>query len=185
MKNFCLNCKLKETKEVLKSGLFSILRGKIPIIVCIGTDAVSGDSLGPMVGSRLKESLAGKTFVFGSLDNPITAKDVGGVAEFVKTVYSDCEILAIDAALGKKEEIGYLKLTDSAIKPGLGVDKELSEVGTSSIIGIVEEKVYGKKYLSSVRLSIVYDEAQVIVDAINEYVDEVLSKRAVFKTKTV
>ena len=93
--------------------------------------------------------------------------------------------MAIDAALGKKEDIGYLKLTDSAIKPGLGVDKELSEVGTSSIIGIVEEKVYGKKYLSSVRLSIVYDEAQVIVDAINEYVDEVLSKRAVFKTKTI
>lgn len=40
------------------------------ILLCIGTDRSTGDSLGPLVGSFLKESLIKNIHVFGTLDDP-------------------------------------------------------------------------------------------------------------------
>ena len=165
-------------EENLKPPLFSelftslhhVLGGATPVIVCIGTDAVVGDSLGPLVGSMLKEKLAGKTYVFGTVESPITAKEVASVADFVKNVYPDVPILAIDAALGSREEIGVVKVIKKSIKPGLGVDKDLAEVGSASIIGIVEERERGKRCLSTVRLSLVYSQAKFIAAEIEKYI---------------
>lgn len=164
------NLKSSFDKEILLS-LQRVLDNEIPIVVCIGTDAVVGDSLGPLVGSMLKEMLDGKTYVFGTVESPITAKEVNSVAEFIKNVYPDVPILAIDAALGKKEEIGNIRVVKSSIKPGLGVDKDLAEIGTASIIGVVEEKERGKRFLSSVRLSVVYRQAKVISSAVCNYIN--------------
>ena len=165
-------------KENLKSPIFleiltslnRVLEGNIPIVVCIGTDAVVGDSLGPLVGSMLKDSLGGKTYVFGTVECPITAQEVGYIAEFVKNVYPDVPILAIDAALGHREEIGCVKVSKRPIKPGLGVDKNLAEIGTASIIGVVEERGRGKHGLSTVRLSAIYSQAKVIAGAVAKYI---------------
>jgi putative sporulation protein YyaC len=154
----------------LKTALTHIFNGKVPIIVCIGTDAVAGDSLGPIVGSMLKEKILGKTFIFGSLDSTVTAKDVTAVSRFLNSVYVDYPILAIDAALGKKEEIGNVKLSDQPVKPGLGVNKDLSLLGTASLIGVVEQKLGGQNLLSSVRVSLVYKMAEIISSAVSEYV---------------
>ena len=152
------------------------LQEKIPIIVCIGTDAVVGDSLGPLVGSMLKSKIGGKAYVFGTVDLPITAREIESVSKFVKNVYPDVPVLAIDAALGKKEEVGNIKLSLQPIKPGLGVDKNLAEIGDLSIIGVVEEKERGKNYLSSVRLSVVYKQAEIISSAIERFVKSLTSK---------
>lgn len=169
MKNFLVTGTQRATEKALSQALSRVLHNKIPVVVCIGTDAIVGDSLGPLVGSMLKEKIMGKTYVFGTVDSPITAKDVPYVAEFVKNVYVDQPILAIDAALGRKEEIGGIKVIGSPVKPGLGVNKNLSEIGTASIIGIVEEKGNGKSFMSSVRLSLVYKQAQIITSAIENY----------------
>jgi len=170
MKIFCFNYSLEEVKPRLKAALNHIFDGKAPIIVCIGTDAVAGDSLGPLVGSMLKEKILGKTFIFGSLESTVTAKDVSAVSRFLNSVYTDYPILAIDAALGKREEIGNIKLTDRPVKPGLGVNKDLSLLGTASLIGVVEQKVGGQQLLSSVRFSLVYKMAEIISSAVAEYV---------------
>lgn len=170
MKVFYKQNAKNEVQSKLVSNLYDVLGGNLPIIVCIGTDAVIGDSLGPLVGSMLKGLLKGKTYIFGTVESPITAKEVGYVAEFVKNAYPNTPILAIDAALGKKEEIGSIKITKTPIKPGLGVDKDLAEIGTASIIGVVEEREKGKRLLSLVRLSLVYEQAMTISSAIHEYI---------------
>ena len=154
----------------LQTSLKCVMQGKIPIVVCIGTDAVVGDSLGPLVGSMLKERLKGKTYVFGTIESPITAKEVPFVSDFVKNVYPDTPVLAIDAALGKSQEIGSIKFVKSSIKPGLGVDKDLGEIGNASIIGVVEERERGKHFLTSVRLSLVYKQAILIATAVETYI---------------
>ncbi len=179
MKNFCINYALKESRQGLKSAFYDLFKGEIPIVACIGTDAVIGDSLGPLTGSMIKQKIAGKTFVFGTVNDTITAKDVGIVSEFLKNAYPDFPILAIDAALGKKNEIGAIKAFCGALKPGLGVDKKLKEIGTATVIGVVEQKDGGKALLPMVRLSLVYNLATVISDAFCEYVEESLS----FKTQ--
>ena len=169
MKIYCVNYNTSQSEIKLSLALSDILGKKLPIIVCIGTDAVQGDALGPMVGSFLNSSLKGKTYIFGTLNKPITAKEVGCVAEFIKSVYPNTPVLAIDAALGKKEEIGIVKVMDTPVKPGLGVDKNLSAIGTCSIIGVVEEKYNGKNLLNSVRLSLVYNQAKLIASGILNY----------------
>lgn len=170
MNNFCEESLKLPLYSELFTSLHHVLGGATPVIVCIGTDAVVGDSLGPLVGSMLKEKLAGKTYVFGTVENPITAKEVSSVADFVKNAYPDVPILAIDAALGSREEIGTVKVIKKSIKPGLGVDKDLAEVGSASIIGIVEERERGKRCLSTVRLSLVYGQAKFIASEIERYI---------------
>ena len=174
MKNFCINYHLKQAEAQIRGGLCQILENKIPIVVCIGTDGVMGDSLGPLVGSMLKEKLGGRAYVFGSVDCPITAKDVPIISQFVKSAYPDQPILAIDAALGKREEIGSVKVFNKPIRPGLGVNKNLGEVGDVSIIGVVEEM--GKNLLSTVRLSLVYGEAVVISRAVTSYISGIIAR---------
>ena len=161
----------------LYTSLHRVLGGVIPVIVCIGTDAVAGDSLGPLVGSMLKDKLAGKTYIFGTVECPITARDVTTVADFVKNAYPDVPILAIDAALGSKEEIGSIKILNKSIKPGLGVDKDLAEIGSASIIGVVEERERGKRCLSTVRLSVVYTQAKFIATEVERYVNSCSVKK--------
>ena len=175
MKNFLINDEKLSIKMQIEQFLRANLQNEIPIIVCIGTDAVTGDSLGPLVGSMLKAKLLGKTYVFGTVDCPITAYDVAAVSQFVKNAYPDTPILAIDAALGQRHEIGKIKTSLSPIKPGLGVDKRLAEIGSLSIIGIVEEK--GNRFLSSVRLSLVYNMAEIISTAIESYIKSCVTSK--------
>ena len=47
------------------------------VVVCFGTPAISGDSLGPEVGSLLRADSSFPAFVYGTLDRPITGKNMG------------------------------------------------------------------------------------------------------------
>lgn len=169
MEKYSVNYRENNATARLTDFLAQIFNGETPIIVCIGTDAVSGDSLGPLTGSLLQNKLSGKTFVFGDMISPITAKEIPFVADFLNTTFQNTPILAIDAALGLKEEIGNIKVCDTPVKPGLGVNKNLSPLGTASLIAIVESKDEGKNLLSSVRLSLIYQLADMISQAVYDY----------------
>ena len=47
----------------------------VPIILCIGSDLVLGDSLGPLIGTLLLKRNV-EAYVYGTLGSPITAKEV-------------------------------------------------------------------------------------------------------------
>ena len=139
-----------------------------PVLACIGTDAVIGDSLGPLVGSFCEDRLRGKTFVYGTFSHPVTAMDVEPLVKFLKTVHPSVKILAIDAAVGAVDEIGTIRMSDRPLKPGAGVDKNLSVVGDANVIAVVAERS-SSGALGLVRLSKVYEAAKVIADGICDY----------------
>ncbi len=168
-----VNDSLKEAEISLARAVKSLTGNKKPVFVCIGTDAVTGDSLGPLTGTVLSEKLCGKTYVLGTLDRPLTALDVNIASEFVKKVYPYGAIVAVDAALGRKEEVGSVLVSDSPVKPGLGVKKELNEIGDVSVVGIVDEKSESGGNLSSVRLSLVYRLAHLIANGLEIFADSV------------
>lgn len=163
------NLSANVAEEYVFGALKSMLRGKLPIFVCVGTDGVSGDCLGPLSGALLEKRLSGKTYVFGTLENPITALNANAAALFIKKVYSSGVIVAVDAALGSDDEIGHIKLVDKPLKPGLGVKKELDEIGDISIIGVVNGRGDSLKKLQSVRFSLVYRMATAIVGGAERY----------------
>ena len=66
-------------------------------------------------------------------------------------------MVAVDASVGNREHVGYLTLGErGALRPGLGVSKELGAVGDIFITGIVGGcSSYDPLMLQSVRLSVV------------------------------
>lgn len=168
MKNIGFSVNNAHAKRGIAVFLRETFGEKPPVIACIGTDAVIGDSLGPMVGSFCEDKLKGKTFVYGTFAHPVTAKEVEPLVKFLRTVHPEVKILAIDAAVGSEEEIGTVKMCDKPLKPGAGVDKNLCFVGDANVIAVVAAKTQTGS-LAAVRLSRVYEAAKVIADGICEY----------------
>jgi putative sporulation protein YyaC len=140
-------------------GYFSDL-----VILCIGTDRSTGDCLGPLVGHKLKTNYYLKNAsVLGTLNEPVHAKNLN---ETVQQLYSQTEkplIIAIDASLGKNENIGKINLFKGPLYPGAGVNKNLRSIGDISITGIVNISGYMEYIiLQNTRLSLVMEMADTI-----------------------
>ncbi len=139
-----------------------------PVVVCIGSDLAIGDSLGPIVGSMLKYKTQGlNLFIYGTLAAPVTAKEIKYVRRFLEETHGDSQIIAVDAAVGEKGDVGVMRLVDKPLSPGAGAGKRLGEVGDVSVMGIVAEKSlanYG--LLNTTRLNLVYSMAEIISTAL-------------------
>jgi len=109
------------------------------LIVCIGTDRSTGDCLGPLIGYKLSSSLKlySKVHVLGTLDDPVHAKNLKDKINYIYQNYNNPFIVAIDACLGKLDRVGYINVSEGALKPGTGVHKDLPEIGNMNITGIV------------------------------------------------
>ena len=80
---------------------------------------------------------------------------------------SQCVVVAIDASVGSPDHVGFATLGKGALQPGLGVSKELGEVGDISITGIVGGAGnHDPVMLQSVRLSMVMKMADCICESI-------------------
>ena len=144
---------------------------KKPIFVCVGSDLVLGDSLGPLVGTLLKKK-KNNAYIYGTLNMPITAKEVEYAKTYIKQMHPNSTIIAIDAAVGLSEDVGIIRVTNKGLKPGLGVDKNLGVIGDISIIGVVAEKS-NKNYnlFNLTRLNLIYKMAEKISNAIGDFVN--------------
>ena len=126
------------------------------VFLCIGTDRSTGDSLGPLIGYKLRDMKRSCAAVFGTLERPVHAMNLEEYARIIKNCYHDCLVVAVDASVGNREHVGYLTLGKGALRPGLGVSKELGAVGDIFITGIVGGcSSYDPLMLQSVRLSVV------------------------------
>lgn len=67
------------------------------IFLCIGTDRSTGDSLGPLVGHKLRKCRLKKAAVIGTLDKPVHAMNLEVYAAYIRTHFPDHVIVAIDA----------------------------------------------------------------------------------------
>lgn len=107
------------------------------IFLCIGSDRATGDSLGPLIGYKLEQHPNQNYIVYGTLEEPVHAKNLTAVVEEIHSRHKNPYIIAIDASLGKQAHIGYYTLGIGSLKPGAGVGKELIAVGDVFITGIV------------------------------------------------
>ena len=140
-----------------------------PIILCIGSDLAIGDSLGPVVGTMLKKK-GYHGAVYGTLKNPVTAKEVKYVNNFLARTHPGAPVIAIDAAVGEETDIGLIKVTDVPLKPGSGANKRLGKVGDVSILGIVANRTaFSYAVLNLTRLNMVYGMAEAVSDAIMSF----------------
>lgn len=139
------------------------------VVVCIGTDRATGDSLGPFVGTYLMSR--GMPNVYGTIDNPVGAHNLPDVLSMIYALHQDPFIIAVDAFLGEHGRVGEIKLELGSVWPGLGVGKNLPPVGNAHIIGCVNaggglSPRFAYEMLLTSRLSVVISMARVIAKAI-------------------
>ncbi len=127
------------------------------VLICIGSDRATGDCLGPMVGHRMSKYQRNFS-VYGTLEKPVHAKNLSAALSFIGKYHKDALIIAIDASLGRAEHVGYITLGEGSLSPGVGVDKDLPDVGDLFITGIVNLAAFkgaGHLLLQTTRLNTV------------------------------
>ncbi len=142
-----------------------------PVVVCVGSDLAIGDSLGPITGSLIKKKLGGScAYVYGTLKSPVTAKEVKYLNGFLRKTHPNSKIIAVDAAVGEESEVGLIKISNVALRPGSGANKKLGKLGDISILGIVARKTaFSYSLLNLTRLNMVYSMSEIISDALSSF----------------
>ena len=126
------------------------------LVLCIGTDRSTGDSLGPLTGYKLKEQQVSRIQIIGTLERPVHAMNLEQSMAMIRLRYPNHVIIAVDASVGNQDHVGCITLGKGALRPGLGVCKDLQAVGDIFITGIVGGYGnYDPLMLQSVRLSVV------------------------------
>lgn len=156
------------------------------VILCIGTDRSTGDSLGPLVGHKLTPYMFkyDKVHLLGTLDEPVHAKNLIDTIEEINFCYPNGYILAIDASLGHLNSIGHIIIKEGPLKPGLGVNKKLPAIGDISITGVVNVGgLMEYMVLQNTRLSLVMNMANTIAKGIDRALFEIYGNLLDKKTK--
>ncbi len=137
------------------------------IVLCIGTDRSTGDCLGPLTGSLLDQDCVPGIDIMGTLNEPVHATNLKDAIAEIEMLDQRPLVIAVDACLGRSENVGYINVCRGPLKPGTGVNKVLPEVGDMHITGIVNVGGYMEYLvLQNTRLGLVMRMATSIAKAI-------------------
>ncbi|SDK22850.1 spore protease YyaC [Sediminibacillus albus] len=166
-------------KQNMRQSLAELLPEHAPeiVVVCIGTDRSTGDSLGPLTGTLLNEKVNHMISVYGTLADPIHAVNLEEKLQMIETKHPGAFIIAIDACLGRIDSIGSIILSPGPLKPGAALKKPLPDVGDIHLTGVVNISGYMEfLVLQNTRLNIVMQMARRITESLHQ-LDLELTKR--------
>ena len=123
----CLNRYIRRTGRLRKEM----------VCLCIGSDRIAGDSLGPLVGRSLIRQRQEDFFVYGTLEQPVHAMNLRETLADLALCHPDALVVAVDASLGCRSHQHHISVGRGSIRPGSGAGKILPPVGDIFITGIV------------------------------------------------
>lgn len=133
------------------------------VVVCIGTDRSTGDSLGPLIGTSLSKYRSPHFELFGTLEDPVHAMNLEDTMLDIKRRFDNPFVIGIDACLGQVSSVGCIQVGDGPVRPGAGVNKELPPVGDIHITGIVNVGGFMEYFvLQNTRLYLVMKMSEII-----------------------
>jgi putative sporulation protein YyaC len=120
-----------------------------PVVLCIGSDRVTGDCLGPLTGHLLASEFNVCAFVYGTLARPVTALNLTETAAFIKLRHPLSAVIAVDSSLGNPRDVGQIRVLADGIFPGAAAGKRLPKVGdvsvTATVAGSGNDGLYGAR----------------------------------------
>ena len=125
----------------MKEAISQILRhtpSENVIFLCIGSNRSVGDSLGPLVGTMLKENKA-PFHVYGTIEEPVHALNIELVLTEINRNFSSPLIIPIDASLGDARQVGDIYLVEGPLTPGKAIDQALPPLGRHHIRAVVNQ----------------------------------------------
>jgi len=132
-----LIAKMKEyiNEEKIKNNIFDL------VFICIGTDRMTGDSFGTIVGRKIKQKLERYNFsninIYGTLEKNVCYTNINETINLIEKRHPKSCVIAIDSALGEKEDIGKVIINKEKIHLGKGLNKNRIELGDISIRAVV------------------------------------------------
>ncbi|WP_231507758.1 spore protease YyaC [Bacillus sp. UNC41MFS5] len=145
----------------------STLEHRDIVFLCIGSDRYVGDSLGPLVGTMLRESHV-PYHVYGTLKEPVHAFNLKDILKDINKQLKKPLIISIDACLGEKSQVGFMIFNKGPLAPGKALEKILPEVGDYHIKGVVNyiDPLPASQFINDTRLYTVFNFARTIVKII-------------------
>ncbi|MFB3167191.1 spore protease YyaC [Neobacillus sp. 179-C4.2 HS] len=136
-------------------------------VIGIGSSRINGDSLGPFVGSLLKNNFSDHLTVLGNLQAPLDATTL--VPELGQLSFrNNSFVIAIDSVLGSDDYVNSIVVKDGPVVPGVGLGNILPPIGDCSITGVVLENDPAlKNSLLCTDLNLVYTMATSIAKGIS------------------
>lgn len=116
------------------------------IFVCIGSNKVIWDSIGPKVGSILKKQIGNKYVIGDIRSNICSEKDLIAYHSKIKEKY----IIAIDSALEKEFLHGEIFVTEKPIVMGLGVNRNKGKIGDIGIKIAINKNLVNRKTIEQI-----------------------------------
>jgi len=144
------------------------------VVICIGSDRVSGDMLGPLVGSSLREEYHLPCPVYGAVGESVNGLNLEEYLAMIGRRHKGSRLIAVDAALGKGEDIGRIRLKKGGIKAGGALDREGEKIGDVGIVGVVAEEREPKDVYSAL-LGVPFDLVEALSKRIAEMIHTALS----------
>lgn len=157
----------------VKNALLELIEGvekeyKKITFLCIGTDKVIVDSVGPLVGSNIDKKLC-NVEVLGELEKNVHALNLEETALTIDG--EENLVIAIDACMSEKKEKGTVVIANKPLLPGKGLGKYLGEYGDISIKVIVSDDY--DDFFRSTSLGFVLKISNIVSDGINEALKEI------------
>lgn len=110
-----------------------------PVILCIGSDKIAGDSVGPIVGDILKNRLNARCFVYGATGKSVNGRNVQDFLKLIKCAHPESPVIAVDACLSKEAEKPFVAVVSGGVNPKRAITGIENPAGDVGILGAVEK----------------------------------------------
>ena len=147
---------------------------KETIVICIGSDRVAGDMLGPLVGSSLRDEYHLPYPVYGALGESVNGLNLEEYLSMIERRHGGSRIIAVDAALGKADDVGTIRLKRGGIRAGGAMERPFDRVGDVGIVGVVAEERAPEEVYAAL-LAVPYHFVAALAERIAEMIYSVLA----------
>lgn len=110
------------------------------VILCVGTDKLIGDLVGPIAGQKLKRLFKDfeKITVYGDIKETVNITNLNEIISEIIANYDQPFIITIDSALGPKEKVETVWVSTGNLNPGSALKKQescRSNVNFKAVVG--------------------------------------------------
>lgn len=146
------------------------------VFLCVGSDKMTGDCFGPLVGTKLENDFEDyqifNIHILGNLKNPVCYPNVIEVIEKIHSIEKEACVIVIDAAFSREENIGKIYVSHQETVLGKGIGKQKIAIGDISIKAVVAKDykipMHNFQMLQNISLQFVMDMADIVADSIFE-----------------
>lgn len=173
---------MEKTKFVqdLRKNIYQYRKQKFSdvVILCIGTNKLIGDSIGPVVGQKLKEEkIQESVLIYGDMQENVNFKNARQIIKNIFKSYEKPFIITIDSALGTQPMINKIIVNKGIIRIGKSLGRSICYPSHITIKGVVGENKNtfdgNIKILKKVEPKLICELADIMVEGLKQEIDKI------------